>query len=161
MERPRNIGGYDAEAPSEDEFGELIRWSLEGTLSGAEPPAEIWPKILAQVREIDAFTNPQRQRKRATLPLTSFIQAVIISIMLLAFGLGVERSILPTRDLQSASATLTAPRVSVPQETFQDMLRGHLLLQKEKELPVRMRYGEALAETQNPWANKRFPDFDK
>ncbi|MGB9880322.1 MAG: hypothetical protein ACPLRM_06130, partial [Anaerolineae bacterium] len=78
---------------SEDELGGLIRWGLEETVARAEPPADVWPKILAQVKEMDASALSQRHRKRATLSLASFIQAVVISVLLLAFGLEVNRNV--------------------------------------------------------------------
>nr|MBC7245465.1 hypothetical protein [Chloroflexota bacterium] len=161
MERPSNIGDSGDGASAKDDLGELIRWSFEGSLLVAEPPADVWPKILAQVREINAPSTVQRQRRRSISPLTSFIQAVVISALLLAFGLEIERNTHLARSPHVMSVTPTTHRLSVLQETYQDMLRGHMLLQKEKEQPVRSDHAEDFNEMQKPREAVQRPAYDK
>ncbi|MBC7232428.1 MAG: hypothetical protein H5T68_04190 [Chloroflexi bacterium] len=133
---------------AEDEIGELIRWSLEETVGEAEPPADVWHKIIARIKEMDAPAFSPRRRRRVALPLASFVQAVVISVLLLAFGLEVNRNMPLSQKAYQASATPTISKVSAPAESDQDMLRGYMLLQKEKEPLPRNHRGERIVEIQ-------------
>ncbi|MEM4724131.1 MAG: hypothetical protein QXP01_03890 [Candidatus Hadarchaeum sp.] len=138
-------------ALADDDLGELIRWSLAESVGGVEPSADVWPKILNQIKAMDACPTLQRQRRRVLLPLASFIQAVVISALLLAFGLEVNRNVPLSQKAYQVSATATMPKVSAPVESDQDMLRGYMLLQKGKLLLSRSHRGERLAEVQKSW----------
>lgn len=134
-----------------DDLGELIRWSLAESVGKAEPAADVWPRILTQVKRMENPALSELQRRRSVLPLTSFVQAVVISALLLAFGLEVHRNVPLSQRTYQASATPTIYKVSAPVESDQDMLRGYTLLQKGKELPSRSHRGEHLAEMQKSW----------
>ncbi len=132
-------------------LGELIRWSLAQSVGGVEPSVDVWPKILNQIKAMDTCTPLQRQKRRALLPLASFVQAVVISALLLVFGLEVSRNVPLSQKAHRASTKATMPKVSTPVESDQDMLRGYMLLQKGKPLPSRSDPGERLVEMQKSW----------
>lgn len=151
MERPNHTGDSSHTALADDGLGELIRWSLAESVGGAEPPVNVWPKILNQIKAMNARIPLQRRKRRVLLPLASFVQAVVISALLLAFGLEVNRNVPLSQKAYQVSATATAPKVSAPLESDQDMLRGYMLLQKGKPLPSRSHRGERLFEMQKSW----------
>ena len=113
----------------DDDLGQLIRWSLEDSLDGAEPSADAWLKILERVNPVTAPARP----RRVVFPLASLVQVVVISVLLLAFGLGDHNVIMPGSDSRIAS-TPTVRRSQVSADVPEDVLRGHLLRQMEKEL---------------------------
>ena len=77
MVRPGNEADRTHPMSSEDDLARLIRWSLEDSISGAEPPADVWPKILGRVRDMRVPTRPKRSL-RPSFPLAPFVQAVVI-----------------------------------------------------------------------------------
>ncbi len=111
----------------EDDLGQLIRWSLEDSLDGAEPSADAWPKILERVNRVTARAAP----RRVAFPLASLVQAVVISVLLLAFGLGDHNVVMPGRQYRTTS-TPTVRRARVSEEFPEDLLRGYVLRQMEK-----------------------------
>ncbi len=126
----------------EDDLGQLIRWSLEDSVAGAEPPADAWSKILHRVKQMDAPTSAAPQVKgHAAFPAASLVQAVVISALLLAFGLGVDQNaVVPQREYPVASTPMVH-KVSVSEDVPQDVLRGYLLLQMEREAKISTRVG--------------------
>ena len=131
---------------AEDDLGRLIRWGLEDSYSQAEPPADLWPKILARVQEMPAptpSTRPARGRRRPALSLAPFVQAVVVSALLLAFMLGVDRNVVAPRVEQRVRPTPTVQRVAVDQEFPDDMLRGYMLARVERAPLVHYRQGGA------------------
>jgi hypothetical protein len=65
------------------------------------------------------------------------VQAVVISAMLLAFGLGVDRSVVLPRQGDLASSTPIVRRARAKAEITDDTLSGHMLAQSERQTPVR------------------------
>ncbi len=123
-----------SQLPEEDDLGEWISWSLEESVAGAEPPEDIWPKILERVEQKQAPATARRpSRRHAAFPLASLVQAVVISALLLTFGMGVDQGVvMPTREYTLATAS-PVHRSEVTRDMPQDMLRGYVLLQMEKE----------------------------
>lgn len=121
-------------APEEDDLGRLIRWSLEDSVAGAEPPPDVWPRILDRVKQMDAPTSAApRMKRRAAFPVASLVQAVVISALLLAFGLGGDQNTAMPRQEYPVASTPTVRRLAVVEEAPKDILRGYLLLQMERE----------------------------
>ena len=124
-------------ASSEDDLGRLIRWSLNDLVSGAEPSAGVWTKIASRLREPPAPTGPWQWLKRSFIPLVPMLQAAVISVLLLAFGLGVDRNASAPR--KSDSVRYPTPtvlrRVTPDVEGQDDMLRGYMLVQRVR-VPV-------------------------
>jgi len=115
---------------AEDGLGRLIRWSLEDVVSGAEPAADVWPRILEQVKQIG---QPAPSRRRFLSGLVPLMQAVVVCSLLLAFGLGLDRTTLVPHAERRAAAT-PAVRVSVfSEEMPQDVLSGYVLFQQARQ----------------------------
>jgi hypothetical protein len=134
MERRSVEADCASHLPEEDDLGELIRWSLEDSVAGAEPPEHIWPEILERVEQMPSPAVPRRvPQRRAVFPLVSLVQAVVISGLLLAFGMGVDHNVvMPGREYALAT-TPPVRRSQVSEDVPQDVLRGYILLQMEKE----------------------------
>lgn len=138
MVRPDDEADSTYPMSSEDDLARLIRWSLKDSISGAEPPADVWPKILGRVREMSASAHPKRSL-RTSFPLAPFVQAVVVSALLLAFGLGVERAVvMPRREYRVDSTPTVVRKVRAPEEVPEDMLRGYVLARMERRLPQRL-----------------------
>jgi len=75
--------------------------------------------------------------RRAAFPLATFVQAVVISALLLAFGLGVDRSIVLPRQDSAYVATPIVHKVQVSEEAADDMLSGYKLAHYERQPAVR------------------------
>ena len=131
----------DAAGPTvEDDLGRLIRWGLENSMV-AEPPEHIWPKIVARVREMHVSHGQKRWVKRSLLPLAPLLQAVVISALLLAFGLKVDRNTIMLQGAYRTSSTPVIRKISITQGCPKDVLRGYMIVlaQKEKEQLDRQR----------------------
>ncbi len=122
--------------PAEEDLSRLIRWTVKDSVSEAEPPADAWPKILARVRELNAPTMPRRRPKRALIHLSALVQAAVIGALLLAFGLGVDRSVSTPRGDQRIYPTPTVKKETASQEFPEDVLRGYMLARKVRALPA-------------------------
>jgi hypothetical protein len=137
MARPRNANSVD-NTTADDDLGQLVRWSLENTVSKAEPPAEVWLRIRERVSERAAPAAPQRARRR--LPVASLVQAVVISSLVLAFGFGVERDIVvPSR--QAAAVATPVVKSVFSRDVPNDVLSGRVLRQMRRELASNGRVG--------------------
>ena len=132
MERRKDaLAGSENLLSREDDLGRLIRWGLEDSVSGAEPSARVWPRVLARVREMDATEAPKRSLKRL-LPLAPLVQAAVVSAILLAFGLGVDRELVTSKGYaQRATPTLQTSRAE--DEAPDDMLRGYMLFRRQPD----------------------------
>jgi hypothetical protein len=138
MVRPDDEADSTYPMSSEDDLARLIRWSLEYSVSGAEPPADVWPKILGRVHEMPAPARPKRSLG-TSFPLAPFVQAVVVSALLLAFGLGVERDVvMPRREYRVDSTPTVVRKVRTSEEVPEDMLRGYILAHMEQGLPQRL-----------------------
>lgn len=136
MARPGSEADSTYPMSSEDDLGRLLRWSLEVSISGAEPPADAWPRILERVRQMRTPTRPEHALRHSSFPLAPLVQAVVISALLLAFGLGVDRSVvMPPKEYRIDSTPTT--RKMRAAEDLEDMLRGYMLVRMEQELPTR------------------------
>jgi hypothetical protein len=135
MVRSSNEADKRFSQPAEDSLGRLIRCSLEDVVSKAEPAADVWPRILEQVKQMG---QPAPSRRRFLSGLAPLMQAVVVSSLLLAFGLGLDRTMVVPRTERQAVAT-PAVRLSVASdEKPQDVLSGYVLSRLAKEpLPRR------------------------
>lgn len=122
---------------AQDDLARLIRWSVPESVCGAEPPSDVWPRILGRVREMPAPTAPKRLLGHSAFPLAPFVQAVVISALVLAFGLGVDRSVVTPRREYRIGSTPTIRKVRATEDSAEDVLRGYMLAQRERELPSR------------------------
>ena len=138
MVRPGNEADSSYPMSSEDDLGRLIRWGLEDPICGAEPPADVWPKILGRVRDMRAPTVPKHSLRRLSFPLASFVQAVVVSALLLAFGLGVDHRVVLPREEYRIQSTPTIRKARAAEDFPEDMLRGYILARMEQTLPHRM-----------------------
>jgi hypothetical protein len=79
--------------PIDDDLGSLVRWGLEDTFAEASPPDDLWPKIRAQI-EAQSDTKPVSHAgvRRRSLSLASLVQTVVVSSLVLAFVLEVDRT---------------------------------------------------------------------
>ena len=126
-------------AHEEDDFERLIRWGLQDSVAHGEPSPEVWPKVLARVQEMSASDKrPRRLARRALLPLASLVQAVVISSLLLAFGLNLDQGLgLSDREyILSSTPIVQKPRVR--EDVPVDALRGYLLLRMERDQAQRV-----------------------
>ncbi len=138
MVRLSGEGGDSRPVLSDDELGKLIRWGLRDRLLGREPPDEVWLRILERVRHVSAPGHSAGRSHRSPFPLAPFVQAVVISALLLAFGLGVDRTlILPLQEL-SAQSTPVLHKVQISQQPTEDVLRGYMLARTQNKLPTRI-----------------------
>jgi len=124
------------ELASGDDLGQLIRWSMKDAISEVEPAADVWPQILKRVREMPAPGRPRRWSTRISFPVAPFVQAVVVSALLLAFGLGVDQNTVMPRQEHRIQATPTIHRSSTT-EDLDDVLRGYMLARNLRELPTR------------------------
>jgi hypothetical protein len=132
---PRDTQGTSADL--EDDLGHLIRWSLEASVSAAEPPADVWPKILSRVRAMDAPKAANRGKKPARFPLAPLLQAVVISVLLLVLGVEMNRNVVtPERSRRTPTAP-TNRHTPASQGYPDDILRGCILARQAREAPVR------------------------
>jgi hypothetical protein len=124
-------------SPPDDDLGRLIRWSVPDVIRGAEPPTDVWPKVVERVRAGAAREPRVPSLRRATFPLAPFVQAVVISALLLAFGLGVDRSIILPRQVTSPSSTPEVRKTHAVEDMTDDMLSGYILARSGHEAPAR------------------------
>jgi hypothetical protein len=136
-------GKKDASDPlvANDDLGRMIRWGLEDSFSGAEPPDDVWPKIMSRVQEMRAQRTPVK--RRPSFSLAPLVQTLVVSALLLAFGLGVDRNLTAPRGELAVRSTPTAPRVVASEELPNDMLRGYLLARMAQQPRARQRPGGA------------------
>jgi hypothetical protein len=136
MVRPGNEVDSSYPMPSDDDMGRVIRWGLKDAISGAEPPADVWPRILGRVGDMPAPARPKRSFRPFSFPLAPFVQAVVVSALLLAFGLGVNRGVVLPRREYRLESTPTIRRARAAEDFPEDVLRGYML-RREPEQPVR------------------------
>ena len=129
--------------PAEDDLGRMIRWGLEDSFSQAEPPDDLWPKIMLRVQEMRVSQHRTQLKRRPSFSLVPLVQAVVVSVLLLAFGLGVDRDLTVPRGEQAVRSTPTAPRVTSSQKLPNDMLSGYLLARMEQQPATPQRPGGA------------------
>jgi hypothetical protein len=136
---PSTETDHSYHSSSEDDLGRLVRWGVGDSISGAEPPADTWPRILKRVRNKPAPTRGEPSVKGSAFPAAPFVQAVVVSALLLAFALGVEGNVVMPREHRTAATPTATHRARGSSEEFpEDMLRGYLLAQMEQGLPRRM-----------------------
>jgi len=135
MERPNH--SHEVHRPDLDnELGALIRWSLEDGLANAEPSPQAWCNIVSLVQDRShGRTLRQGLKRLAAWPVASLVQAVVVSTLLLAFGLGVEQSVV-SRSRPGTETKIVTGREAAIFDERDDMLRGYVLLQMEKQPPA-------------------------
>jgi len=126
---------------AEDDLGRMIRWGLQDSFPEGEPPDDLWPRIMLRVKAMRTPVRHTDPRRRPSFSLTPLIQSVVVSALLLAFGLGVDRNVTAPRGAQVPYATPTAPRIVASQELPKDMLSGRLLLRMKQQPPAPQRPG--------------------
>jgi hypothetical protein len=128
---------------ADDDLGRMIHWGLEDSLSKVEPPDDVWPKIMLRVQEMRVPARRTPVRRRLSFSLAPLVQTVVVSALLLAFGLGVDRNVTAPRGERNLRATPTVVKVDSSRELPDDMLRGYLLARMVQQLAVPQRPGGA------------------
>jgi hypothetical protein len=140
MERRGSKARETLNSQADDDLGQMIRWSVRDSIGGVEPPADVWPEVLERLRAGPAEQPLTPSLRRAAFPLAPFVQAVVISALLLAFGLGVDRSVvLPRQEALSVSTPVVRGTRAVV-DTTDDMpsgYMGYMLARSEHQVPVR------------------------
>lgn len=143
MVHPSDKTDGSSQLPAEDDLGRMIRWALQDSFAEAQPPDDVWPKIMLRVQEM---RKPPRRASRKRIPsfsLAPLVQAVVVSALLLAFGLGVDHNLTTPRGEQVLRSTPTVPKVVSIQELPDDIPSGYLLAHGEPQAPARQRAGGA------------------
>ncbi|MBC7263296.1 MAG: hypothetical protein H5T64_02935 [Chloroflexi bacterium] len=116
-------------------MGSLIRWALRESVSGGEPSPQVWSNILSKIQSKGRAVQ-SRQRGRFSASFVPLLQAVVLSALILAFGVSLERDLdLWHRSAPSVAATPTRETV-VPEVLFEsrdDMLSGAFLARVGRE----------------------------
>ncbi len=135
----------DASDPlaANDDLGQMIRWGLEDSFSGAEPPDDVWPKVMLRVQEMRAPARCAHVKRRPSFSLAPLVQTMVVSALLLSFALGVDRNLTAPQGERTLRSTPTVPRVASSQELPNDMLSGYLLARMAQQPPIRQRPGGA------------------
>ena len=128
---------------AEDDLGRMIRWGLEDSVSGAEPSDDVWSRVKSQVQAMRAPAVRAQTRRRPSFSLTPLVQTVVVSALLLAFGLGLDRNVTAPREQRDIRSTPTVQRVKSIQEQPDDMLSGFLLARMSQQPPAPQRPGGA------------------
>ena len=128
---------------ADDDLGRIIHWGLEDSFSKVEPPDDLWPKIMSQVQEMRAPAQRATARRRPSFSLVPLLQTVVVSALLLAFGLGVDRNVTAPRSERTVRATPTVVKVDSGEKLPDDMLSGYLLARMAQQLAVHQRPGGA------------------
>jgi hypothetical protein len=115
-----------------DDLGQLIRQSLRDSVERAEPSPVAWQQISSRVRGKGAPRSSVPRHRRVWASLAPLAQAVMISALLLAFGLVDRNASVPRKSLV-ARPTPTAHTASSPAERSEDMLRGYMLFRRQPE----------------------------
>ena len=124
---------HGAAVDHEGDLGRLIRWELESSVSEAEPSADVWPRIMSRVGAMDVPRGGRYRKNRSLFPLAPLLQAVVISVLLLVFGLEVNNDwVTPKGDGRAYSTPITR-RAPTSQEYPDDVLRGCILARQARE----------------------------
>jgi len=118
-------------APSEEVVASLVRWSLHTGIGKREPPDEVWPRILARVREMEASEAVIRQCPKRLAPLAPLLQVVMVSAVLMALGLGLQRNSPRIWHVKAAERTIEGAQQGYPE----DSLRGSIWIGLQREAP--------------------------
>jgi hypothetical protein len=137
MERRGSDTRDEYSSPADDELGRLVRWTVGDLIREVEPPADVWPKVLERLHSSPAKDTRAPSLRRASFPLGTFVQAVVVSVLLLAFGLGVDRSLVLPRDDSVTIATPSVRETRVFEDGTDDMLRGYMLARSQRHSSVR------------------------
>lgn len=122
---------------SDDELGQLIRWSLEDHIGTAEPASEVWLRILDRVQEERTPTSTRSRSRPSSAPLASLVQAAVIGCVLLTLGLGADRDFILARKEERVHSAPAAQSVVVLDKFPEDGVRGQVPALREQEEPFR------------------------
>ena len=146
MQHPERAQGEPALDDGADELGRLIRKSLQESVSGMEPSADLWGKIAQRIDDLDGRKRPPRVLSMS-LPWASLLNTLLVSVLLVSFAGGVERDVELRRGAVTGSVAAgelhTPPAESNPES---DMVRGHLLLQAARHAVARSEHVPAEAQ---------------
>jgi hypothetical protein len=123
-----------------DEVDALVRWALQDSVAGEEPPPEVWHKIRARLEQPKAQFHHRRKRLLSA-QLSWLVQLLVLGIIILvAFGLSLSQGFDFSLDHEYfVNGTLTPPPGSeevVLPSTDDHMLSGYYLFQSARELTV-------------------------
>jgi hypothetical protein len=123
-----------------DEVDALVRWALQDSVAGEEPPPEVWHKIRARLEQPKAQSHSRRGRLLSA-QFSLLVQLLVLGVIILvAFGLSLSQGFDLSLDREYVvNGTLTPPPGSeevVSPSTDEHMLSGYYLFQSAKELTV-------------------------
>jgi len=124
-------GGYSA--ATMDDLGQLIRSTLEASVSGVEPAGDTWSRIVQRIGA-EEDRRPWHLFDGASFPWTSLVQTIVASALLLAFALGLDRGV-PGRQGRTPKKP---PDISLPcavcdLQAEGDTLSGYILFRAERD----------------------------
>ena len=121
---------------ADNDLGRLMRWSFRDLLR-AELSPDVWSKILARIREVKLSARVQSWARRSLLPVAPFVQAAVISVLLLAFGLELDRNASTWQDMRQTHSTPAIQRRRTAPDQPEDVLCGYMLARMARKAPPR------------------------
>ncbi len=129
-----------AEGPSawssDDELGQLIRWSLRSSVGTAEPSPDVWSRILERVEEQRQPTSAPPSSSRSSPPLAGLVQAAVIGCLLFTLAAGLDGHVIVTRKDQPIRVA-AAERSLASDDLTAHRLRRSGSRSMERKEPVR------------------------
>lgn len=119
----------------ESGVGSLIHWALKESVSGREPSPQVWRNVLSEIQNKKRGAQ-SRQRGRFSVSFVPLLEAVVLSALILAFGISLEQDFdLWQQGAPSVVATPTRETVAsaVLFESRDDMLNGAFLARTGRE----------------------------
>jgi len=130
-----------AEGPSawssDDELGQLIRWSLRNFVGTAEPSPDVWCRILERVEKRCKPTSAPPSSSRSSPPLAGLVQAAVIGCLMLTLAAGIDGHIIVTRKDQPVRAAAAVERSIASDDLAPDVMRPSVYRSMERQEPVR------------------------
>jgi hypothetical protein len=122
---------------SDDELGQLIRWSLRSSVGAAEPSPDVWCRILERVKKQRQPTSAPPSSSRSSPPLGGLLQAAVIGCLLLTLAAGIDGHIIVTRRDQPVRVAAAVKQSLASDDLEQDVLKRSAARLMEREEPVR------------------------
>jgi hypothetical protein len=123
-----------------DEIDVLVRWALQDSVAGEEPPPEVWHKIRARLEQPKAQFHHRRKRLLSAR-LSWLVQLLVLGIIILmAFGFSLSQGFDLSLDREYVVNGERTPQPDSSEEIVQpstdDALSGYYLFHLSRELTV-------------------------
>lgn len=134
----RNSEAFQERSPElDDELGLLIQRSLEDSVQGKEPGSDVWLRIRQRVEENDLRPVTDGAGRGSSSPLVRFVQAVVVSTLLLTFVFGANHDMVMPHGAHLAVETPAVKQAYSAVLFEDDVLQGYKLVRLEKEMLAR------------------------